>query len=204
MAEKWKVTGIYFEACNCVLACPCVFPNTPNIPTGGECTALVGWHIEKGRFGEAALDGLNVAMAIYSPGDMGLGNWQAALYLDEKASDGQKNALTQIFGGQAGGQMAALAPAIGKMLGVSSKKLNYQANGRKRSLEIVGISKAEIEAIEGAGGAEVTLNNLVGVVAPGFPTVQAVSRQLSYHDYGMNWEISGKNGFYSPFAYQAD
>jgi len=203
MAEKWKLSGTYFEACNCVLACPCVFPNTPNIPTDGECTVLVGWHIEQGRFGEVALDGFNVALAIYSPGDMEQVKWQAALYLDEKASEVQKAALTKIFSGQAGGHLAGLAAAFGQVLGVSSKKLDYQANGRKRSLEIAGVAMAEIEAMEGRNGAEVTINNLASGVAPGYPTVQAKSKQLSYHDYGMNWEISGKNGFYSPFAYQA-
>ena len=203
MAEQWKVSGTYFETCNCVLACPCVFPNTPNIPTGGDCTVLVAWHVEQGGFGGVILGGLNVAMAIYSPGDMGLGNWQAALYIDEKASESQKNALTQIFGGQVGGQPAGMAAAVGKVLGVSSKKMDYQAHGKKRSLEIGGVSKAEIEAIEGLGGAEVTITNNSSGVAPGYPMVQAQSKQLSYHDYGMNWEISGKNGFYSPFTYQA-
>ena len=200
MADKWKVSGIYFEGCNCNVSCPCIFLNAP---TGDDCTLLVGWHIEKGRFGEVALDGLNVAMATYSPGHMLQVKWKAALYLDEKASESQKNALAQIFGGQAGGHPAALAAAVGKVLGVSSKKMDYQANGKKRSLEIAGVAKAEIEAIEGLDGAEVTIANNPAGVAPGYPMVQAKSKQLSYHDYGMNWEISGKNGFYSPFAYQA-
>jgi hypothetical protein len=200
MAEKWKMSGTYFEGCNCTVACPCVFLNAP---TEGDCKLLVGWHIEQGRFGEVGLDGLNVAMAVYSPGHMLQVKWQAALYLDEKASDAQKNALTQIFGGQAGGHPAVLASFVGQVLGVSSKKLDYKANGKKRSLEIAGVSMVEIEAIEGQGGAEVTLNNVPLTVVPGFPAVQSKSKQLSYHDYGMNWEISGKNGFYSPFAYQA-
>ena len=200
MTEKWKVSGTYFEGCNCDIACPCIFLNAP---TGGECTVLVGWHIEQGRFGEVALDGLNVAMAAYSPGHMLQVKWQAALYLDEKASDAQKNALTQVFGGQAGGHPASMAALIGQVLGVSSKKMDYKANGRKRSLEIVGVAKAEIEAIEGQGGAEVTITNNPFGVSPGYPAVQAKSKQLSYHDHGMNWEISGKNGFYSPFTYQA-
>ena len=199
MAEKWKMSGTYFEGCNCTVACPCVFLNAP---TEGDCKLLVGWHIEQGRFGEVGLDGLNVAMAVYSPGHMLQVKWQAALYLDEKASDAQKNALTQIFGGQAGGHPAVLASFVGQVLGVSSKKLDYKANGKKRSLEIAGVSMAEIEAIDGQGGAEVTLNNVPLTVVPGFPAVQSKSKQLSYHDYGMNWDISGKNGFYSSFAYQ--
>jgi len=40
-------------------------------------------------------------------------------------------------------------------------------------------------------------------VAPGIPTVVARSKRLSYRDYGYEWEISGKNGFYSAFHYYA-
>ena len=86
MTQEWSVTGTYFEACNCNAACPCVFLSPP---TEGECTALVGWHIEKGYVGDTKLDGLNVAMYVHSPGNMINGNWKAALYLDEKASQAQ-------------------------------------------------------------------------------------------------------------------
>ena len=199
MAEKWSVSGTYFEGCNCATACPCVFLSAP---TEDECTVLVGWHIEHGRFGSVVLDGLNVAMAAYSPGHMMHVKWQAALYLDEKASEAQKNALGQVFSGQAGGHPAVIGSLIGQVLGVSSKKLDYKANGRQRSLEIVGVAKAEIEAMDGQGGAEVTITNHPFAVAPGFPAVQAISKQVSYQDHGMNWEISGKNGFYSQFSYQ--
>ncbi len=201
MVEQWSVTGTYFEACNCDMACPCVFTNAP---TEGDCKVLFGWHIEQGSFGQVRLNGLNVALAVYSPGHMLQTKWQAALYLDDTASDAQKNALTQIYAGQAGGHLANVAALIGQVLGVSSKKMVYQANGRKRSLEIAGVATSEIEAIDGQGGADVTLCNVPFTAVPGYPAVQSKSKQLSYHDYGMNWEISGKNGFYSPFKYQAN
>lgn len=200
MDEKWKISGTYFEACNCTIACPCVFTSAP---TDGNCKLLVGWHIDKGAFGKVTLDGFNVAMAAFSPGHMMQTKWQVALYLDEKASDAQKNALAQIFGGQVGGVPGVLASFIGQVLGVSSKKLVYQANGRKRSLEIEGVAMSEIEAIEGQGGAEVTLNNVPFSAVPGYPAVQSKSKRVSYQDHGLSWEISGKNGFYSPFMYQA-
>jgi hypothetical protein len=63
-------------------------------------------------------------------------------------------------------------------------------------------TRAEIEGIEGGGGAEVTVSgNPLGIV-PGEPMLVARSTRLSYHDHGMDWEISAKNGFYSPFTYQ--
>ena len=37
------------------------------------------------------------------PGNMFTTKWRASLYIDEKASNDQTQALTQIFGGQAGG-----------------------------------------------------------------------------------------------------
>ncbi len=201
MAEQWKISGTYFEACNCEMVCPCVFTNAP---TDGDCKLLLGYHIDKGALGQVSLDGLNVAMAAYSPGHMMQTKWQVALYLDERASDAQKNALTKIFGGQVGGVPGVVASFVGQVLGVSSNKIMYEANGRKRSLEIEGVARSEIEAIEGQGGAEVTLNNIPFTAVPGFPAVQSKSKRVSYNDHGLNWEISGKNGFYSPFMYQAD
>ena len=47
MAVDWKLDGMYFEACNCDAACPCVFLSAP---TTGECTVIIGWHIEDGTF----------------------------------------------------------------------------------------------------------------------------------------------------------
>ena len=67
MAEKWNVAGTYFEACNCDVACPCVFLSQP---TTGECKALIGWHIDEGNQGDVSLDGLNVALYVHSPGNM--------------------------------------------------------------------------------------------------------------------------------------
>jgi len=87
MAEQWKLDGQYLEACNCKAACPCIFLSTP---TEGDCTAVVGWHIDKGNLGAVDLTGLNVAMAVYTPGAMHLTKWRAALYLDAKASESQK------------------------------------------------------------------------------------------------------------------
>ncbi len=199
MATKWNLAGTYFEACNCEVACPCVFLSPP---TTGECTVLVGWHVDKGSFGNEALDGLNVALAVYSPGHMAKVKWKVALYLDEKGSQAQRDALTQIFAGQAGGHPAMLASFIGQVLGVKSVPINYQASGKRRSLHIGNVAEAEIEALQGQGGSDIVISNHPLTVVPGQPAVVAKSKRLSYSDYGLKWEVSEKNGFYSAFAYQ--
>jgi hypothetical protein len=195
----WQLKGTYFETCNCNVACPCVFLSAPS---EGECRVLVAWHVDEGKDDEVDLAGLNVAMAIHSPGHMMQTKWRAALYLDERADDRQKQALTRIFAGQAGGHPEALASFVGDVLGVVSVRIDYQAAGRKRSLSIPGIVSAEIEAIEGQGGGDVTISGHPLCVAPGEPAVVAKSKRLDYTDHQMTWSISDRNGFYSPFAYQ--
>ena len=149
MADKWSLTGTYFEACNCEAACQCVFLSPPD---AGECTILVGWHIDSGTMGDVSLDGLNVALAIDSPGPMTQAQWNVALYLDERSSQAQQDALTQIFAGQAGGHFAVLGGHIGEVLGVTRATIYYQAEGKRRSLRIPDIAEVEIEGLKGGGG----------------------------------------------------
>lgn len=200
MAEKWSLAGTYFEACNCDVGCPCVFLSPPT--NADSCTVLVGWHVEKGSYGSEALNGLNVALAVHSPGHMPVTKWKAALYFDDKATEKQKNGLMQIFSGQAGGHPAVLVSFVGQVLGAKSAAIEYHADGKRRSLKVGGVAEMEIEAIDGGGGAEVTISGNPLGIAPGFPMRVAKSKKLSYRDYGLDWQISEKNGFFSPFAYQ--
>jgi hypothetical protein len=200
MAESWKVNGIYFESCNCAAACPCVFMSAP---TEGNCTVLVAWHIEKGNFGAVQLNGLNVALLATVPGHMLQTKWKVALYLDDKATGDQQKALGAIFSGQAGGHLAALSPLIGEVMGVKPVPMEFTANGKQRSLRIPKFVEAEIEALEGQGGALVTIENHPFTPVPGHPAVVSTSKKMKISDHGISLDISGKNGFYSGFAYQS-
>lgn len=199
MASRWNLFGNYFEACNCDVACPCTFTSAP---TQGKCTVLLAWHIEKGKYGDTNLDGLNVALAAYSPGHMLKVKWDVALYLDEKANPQQREALTTIYGGKAGGEPAALGPFVGKILGIKSVPIQFNVAGKNRSLRIPSIAEMDIAALPGAGGKDLTVENLPFTAVPNQTTVVAKSKKLSLHDYGMDWNVSEKNGFYSPFSFK--
>lgn len=198
MPDQWKLAGSYFEACNCDAACPCVFLGPP---TQDDCTVLVAWHIDQGHFGPTSLDGLNTALAAHAPGHMLQTRWRVALYLDQRATEEQRALLTRIFAGQAGGHFANLGACIGEVLGVKAVPIDYAAEGRRRSMAISGVADMDIEAVPGQNGAEVTVANPPFCVVPGIPSVVAKSKRLSYRDFGLQWEITDKNGFYSPFVY---
>ena len=59
------------------------------------------------------------------------------------------------------------------------------------------------EVMEGQGGALVTVENHPFTPVPGHPAVVSTSKKLKFTDHGISLDISGKNGFYSAFAYQS-
>jgi hypothetical protein len=202
MSEKWSLAGTFVEACNCDVACPCIYGSPP---TTGECKVFVGWHIDKGHFADMVLDGLNVALAIHTPGDMSQNNWRVAIYYDNKASEAQKNSLIQIFTGQVGGFLAGLAESWEEVVGAKSVRIDYHADGKRRSLKISDIVESEIEALSGKDGSDITLvNGHPAAGAPSLATTLAKSKKLSYHDHGWQWEISEKSGYFGPFVYEGD
>lgn len=198
MPDNWTLKGQYFEACNCDAACPCVFLSSP---TTGECTVLIGWHITEGDFDGIRLDGLNILRAIYTPGHMLESEWTAALYLDERATESQTEALNLIFTGQAGGSPSKLAAHIVNDLGVRSMPITFKAEGKKRSLSIPDVAEVEISAIVGQKDGDVTISGHPLCVSPGHPATVARSDTLRYTDHNIKWEITEKTAFFSPFNY---
>jgi hypothetical protein len=200
MPNSWKISGSYFETCSCDVACPCIFLSPP---TNGDCTALLAWHIDQGRFDDINLDGFNAVLAVNSPGHMMEGKWKVALYVDEKADQSQQAALMQIFSGQAGGHLANLGPLIGEVLGAKPAPIEYRSEGKRRSMHIGETAAAEIEAVAGQDGGDVMVAGAPFAAVPGVSLAVAKSKSMRYSDYGLKWEVSDKNGFFSPFTYQS-
>lgn len=195
---SWKVSGSYFESCNCATACPCLFLSAP---TTGECTAIVGWHIDKGERDGVRLDGLNVALAVDSPGHMVETPWRVALYLDDSGTEAQQEALGAIFSGAAGGHPAVLASHIGNVLGVASAPIAFEGSGTAQAMRVGDVVDVKVTAMAGQGGAQVTITNHPLAIAPGNDGVVAKTDHLRFTDHGYEWELSGSSGIFSPFAY---
>ena len=194
----WRVDGIYAEACSCDVMCPCVLAGPP---TQGYCKALLAWHVDRGSFGETRLDGFNSMLTISSPGHLLKGGWKVALYVDEGASPTQRDALAGIFSGKAGGPLAALAPLIAEVLGLTPARIGFVADGKRRAFSVSGVADVEVVGIEGQGGKPVLIENPPVSVVPGVASVVARSTRATYSDHDMTWSQSDKNGFFSAFTY---
>lgn len=141
MAEKWKLEGTLFDACNCTTLCPCVYGQAP---TGSDCQVTAVWHITRGNYATAKLDGLNFAGLFYATGNPLMGVERAAMLVDKKAKPDQRTALETILGGRAGGLFGMLAQGTKQFLGFSYAPFEYKNDQKAWSVNVDGM--LEIQA----------------------------------------------------------
>jgi hypothetical protein len=181
-------------------------------PNEDECKAALAWHIEKGCYSngspasptnEVSLDNLNAAAMLYAPGNMFTGpKMKAAFYFDEKANSEQKEALTKIFSGQAGGFFGAAANLVGEVLGIRSVPMEFAIEGKRRKINIPSSLELEIEGMKGVDeNKEPSINNPSFWLVPGYEPVIARTNIHKYKDHGLEWDNKGKNAYYSRFSY---
>ncbi len=202
MAEKWNLSGEYFESCNCDLICACLV----QAPTPRDrCDAALAFHINDGTYGQTSLNGLNAVLVVSfpGPGKMRDGNWTAAVYVDERGSAAQRDALGDIFAGKAGGTPGAIfAGLVTKFLGIKSAPISFEMKGNERRLTIPNILEIDISAITGRDGNEpIWATNAAHPVSQKLALAQ--SKAYKYTDHNLAWNTSGTNGHFSSFTWAA-
>jgi hypothetical protein len=131
---KWSLEADYLQACNCDFGCPCEF-SAP--PTRGSCQGVGAWRISRGRYGHLPLDGLGLAFAAHWPKAIHEGNGTVCLFVDEKATSPQRQALLQIASGQAGGlPFEILAATFSRLLEPRVAPFEFEFHGRFSRVKI--------------------------------------------------------------------
>jgi len=207
MADSWWLKGEYLENCNCEVLCPCLLgPRNAHggamaRPTQGHCDVPLVFRIDEGMDGATSLAGTHVALAVYTPGAMGEGNWRVALYLDSAASSAQRAALERIFTGKAGGVMARIAAAVAEWLPTRIVPIEFGIEGRRRWARIPEVLDIEIEGIEGGRpDSESWIDNVRHFVSRRLAAARA--RRGTYRDHGWDWNNAGLNGHYASFDWR--
>jgi hypothetical protein len=193
------IEGDYFDACSCTVSCPCIFLNPA---TEDFCDNFFAWHIARGELDGVALEDLNVAMAVHSPKQMQDGNWKVVLYLDERADAEQRDALQAIFGGQAGGLFASLAPLVGEVAGVVPTSIVFEKSDGGRRIEVRDALEMQVEELQEERDEDARFFTDAPFMAVPQGLRQARSEALRYSDV-WNYETSGRNGFINEFRYES-
>ena len=201
-AVSWRIRGSYFESCNCEAICPCrrIDGTTGGRSTYGVCTGVLTWLIADGAVGGVDVGGLPVAMAIRYDDDEPGSPWTWILYLDERASDAQRAALTDVYTGRLGGDALQHFPWAWKeseLAAVRSVPIELDHTVRRQRLRIREIVDVRIRDAYGGASA-------VSCVIPGHERdgEELVAEVLEVHDEPLVLSYRGTCGYGSTFDYQ--
>jgi hypothetical protein len=202
---SWQINGQYYETCSCDFVCPCLPAQMAVSPTKGSCTFVMGFQIERGSFGSMSLDGLGFIVIGLTPDAMGKGNWSVGLIVDQRASSEQRDAITSIASGGAGGPMAALSGLIGSFLGVESAPIRFERTGARWSVtasDLVDMSAEGAMGVDPNATEPLHLDNTGHPAADRFALARAANSHLAA--FGLTWDdATGRNnGQYAPFSWR--
>jgi hypothetical protein len=203
---SWNISGRYFETCSCDFVCPCILGQMAVRPSKGSCTFAMTLHVEHGSFGNVSLNNVTFIVLGMTPEEMGKGNWSVGLVIDERATAEQREAITAIASGAAGGPMAALSGLVGKFLGTESAPIRIESNGNKFTVTAGTLVDM---AGEGAMGVDPNSTEPMFLENTGHPVSSrlalAHASKSLVHALGLSWEdVSGNNNaHYAPFNWRS-
>jgi hypothetical protein len=200
---EWHVSGSYFEGCNCEAICPCrSVRGAPGGPsTFGECFGALSWRLVEGQADGVDLSDTQVVMTLrYFDSTQPSTRWEVVLYVDERASDPQSEALAAIFLGRAGGTVAAqYGPAIGDVRAVRRARITIEHAAARKRIHVAGYITVEAEELASVPG-EVACG-IPGLDRPGTELFNDVARS---DDPMLRWEVVGRGAsFATDFDYRS-
>ncbi len=199
----WQLSGEYLENCNCEVLCPCITSSLQGPADHERCVLPLAMHITAGQYDGVSLDGLGVVMVVDSPQVMGDGGWRVALYVDERADDDQRQALSQIFSGANGGPPAMLAGLIGEQLGVKFVPMSFESSDDTKRVTVPGIMDFQVTGLRAPDSAVMRIVNIFHPMGADLAVARSTVGTYDDPDYGWSFDNTGKNGHYRDFAWQA-
>jgi hypothetical protein len=202
----WQVSGQYYETCSCDFVCPCAPGGLMAKPTQGSCTFAMAFAVDRGSYGAVSLDGLGFIVLGFTPEEMGKGNWAVGLIADERATAEQRDAITAIASGEAGGPMAALSGLVGTFLGVQTASIRFERSGAKWSVKASDLVDMAAEGVKGLNPdatEPMHLDHTGHPAADRFALARASRSRV--HALGLAWEDTNgrNNGQYAPFSWRS-
>lgn len=200
-AVAYKIEGRLLEICSCETICPCFVNQTPD---NGACEVTVAWHIDKGEIEGVDVGGRTIAAVAHIPGKPRDGGWRAAVYLDDRTSDAQQEALLNVFTGKLGGPIGDVAKLIGEVVGVERAPITFKSKNGNGELQIGDVAGGKMEPFMADDGGLSTLSNTIFSGAPGSPAILGHSpRYRAKHPgVGIDIELSGHNAVACNFRFQ--
>lgn len=198
----YQLEGRLLEVCTCKTLCPCWIGEDPD---GDDCVSVNSWHIDQGTINDVDVSGLTLATLNHIPGNVLNGNWRILVFIDDKASPEQQEALVNAFTGKLGGPIADLAQLYSEVVAIERVPITFEVQQGKGQLKVGSDIEAEMAPFTGATGRLTTLHDTAFSTIPGSPAY--VSKAQNYKaknaTMGFNIELQGHNAVQGNFRFEA-
>ncbi len=198
----YKLEGSLLEVCNCEVLCPCWIGVDPD---NGTCDSALAHHFEQGEIDGVDVSGLTMAFTCHIPGNVLKGNWRAVVYIDQRATKEQEQALLSVYTGKQGGPIADLVQLIGEVVAVERAAISFTVKEGKGTLRIGAIADCEMEPFLGPNGQVTTLHDSIFSTIPGSPAYVAKATKFKMNNaaLGQNIDLKDHNAIQGKFIFQS-
>jgi hypothetical protein len=199
MMAVYDLEGTLLEACSCNILCPCWVGEDPD---GGSCDSFNAYHFDRGAIRGVSVSGLSMVVVNRIPGNVLVPHsWRQVMFVDDRASDEQFDAIVAAYRGELGGPLADLAGLVGEHLGAERTTITHEVSGGQGMLGVGDFVSAEMGPYRGADGSLTTLRDSVFSTVPGSPAYvsKASTHTVNLPQYGMVWSFEGRNAIQSDY-----
>jgi hypothetical protein len=197
----YSIHGRLLEVCTCAAICPCWIGEDPD---GGTCDSSLAWYVDSGTVRGVDVSDRCIALTVFIPGNVLAGNWKAVVYVDDRCTQEQQDALLAVFTGALGGPIADLAALIGDVVAVERAPIAFTVTEGEGVLRVGDSIEARMTPFQGATGKTTTLSETVFSTVPGapaYPGKASVYRQKSSKIGRPDVDISGRNALQATFSF---
>ena len=196
----YQLSGMFYEACDCFTVCPCWVGSEPD---GGECTGVFAWQIEKGSIDGVDVSGLQAVSVSHHTGSRDDAKQRVVIFVDDRATRQQADALGAVFSGGLGGPLQELADMLGEFLGVERAPIVIRRDGRLTTLTVDHRIKIEGVTREGASGRPMAVNDgkLSNVLGSPAEVGESGRFQVALSAHGMSLDLRGRSTMSGRFSY---
>ena len=187
---SYNLKGSLLEVCNCEVLCPCWIGVDPD---NGTCDSAMAHHYDQGTIDGVDVSGLTLGLLVHIPGNVLAGGWKACVYIDERASKKQEDALLSVYTGKQGGPVADLVNLIGEVVSVERAPITFQVKEGKGTLKIGSLAHCEMEPFRGPTGEVTTLHESIFSTIPGSPAFIAKATKFQSKNRALGHDIDLKD-----------
>ncbi|WP_046867041.1 DUF1326 domain-containing protein [Microvirga massiliensis] len=197
----YRLTGTFLELCDCYSVCPCWIDRPPD---EGRCTGAFAWMIDEGDIGGLNVAGCRVVSVSFHTGHRDTGGQEVFLYVDERASPDQFDALVPVFTGQAGGPLGELGKLMGVLRSTERAAITITNRGKHFSLTVGDRVTGDAEVLVGADGKTTELHHgrLATVLGPVAEVGTSSNLRVDLGGLGHSVEVKGRAAMRGDFHYR--